>query len=150
MEDKAQGRDRFGGKAFVVSDQTPCAFSDINRLLNITTNGETRIVEVSPLPLLLIGYVLEFYHVNRYRLISIAPFLKNIFPPLGSEIVKLQTPIFYTGCVHCFIDDSLARKSPKEGGLGYKSPFTTIMGLSKTVEDFLAGETSASDGNMIS
>jgi hypothetical protein len=72
---------------------------------------------------------------------TISPFLKSIFPPLGKDIVNLQPSMFYTSNSHIFIDDSLARKSPSEGGLGYKPPFTSIMGLSKTVQAFLAGDT---------
>jgi len=139
MEDNASSQDNFGGKTFLITDPNPAvAFDDIYRLLNVTTNGETRFPELSPLMLLLLSYVFEFYHLYRYRLVTAIPFLKALIPPLGGDLLSLQPPLFSTSNCHIFIDDSLARSSPKQGGLGYRAPFTTMTGLCKTVHSFLA------------
>jgi len=144
MEDQAASQDNFGGKAFILTDPNPApAFGDIYDLLTITTNGETRFPKLPPLPLLLMSYVFEFYHLSRYRLITALPFLKAVIPPLGTDIVNFQPPLFSTSCCHHFFDDSLARSSPEQGGLGYKAPFTTMMGLCKTVHMFLAKDEDA-------
>jgi len=141
MEDEAQDQDRFGGRSFVITGSPPCAFGDIYQFLTVTTNGETRFPKLQPFPMLLFAHVMEFYHLFQFRLMNISPLLKFIFPPLGKDIVNLQPPIFHTSTSHIFYDDSLARKPPGEGGLGYKPPFTTIMGLSKEVQQFLASDT---------
>ena len=41
--------------------------------------------------------------------------------------------------VHAIFDDSRARLSPEEGGLGYKGGWTTVQGLYKTVVEHKRG-----------
>lgn len=134
IEEAKLGQDRFGGKGFIVTDGTACTFSDIYRFLTVNTGGKTTFQIVPPFPMLLLAYALEFYIVNRYRLTSMLPFLKSIVPALGSDITNLQPSMFQTSSIHLIFDDSLARKPPSEGGLGYKPPYTTLMGLAKTVD----------------
>jgi nucleoside-diphosphate-sugar epimerase len=141
MEDQTSSQDNFGGKSFLITDPNPAiAFGDIYNFLTLITNGETRFPKPPPFLMLLLAYILEFYHTCQYRLITALPFLKGIIPPLGKDIVNLQPGMFSTSSVHIIVDDSRARSSPAEGGLGYHAPFTTMMGLSKTVHAFLAEE----------
>lgn len=43
----------------------------------------------------------------------------------------MQPALFGVSTVNTIFDDSRARKSPEEGGLGYRAPLTTMDGMCK-------------------
>ncbi|KAF8880050.1 NAD(P)-binding protein [Infundibulicybe gibba] len=117
-----------GGKAFVVTDPgPPPTFDDLYTAIGTLTAGRCQFQSVSPTALLLLAHVLETYHVFRAR------FCQSL-PPLSPDLMKLQPSTFQTTLPHFIIDDSLARASPAEGGLGYQSPFTTQAGCVKMMD----------------
>ena len=62
-------------------------------------------------------------------MIRYMPWLKRLgLDEPGMPMYYLQTPIF-DASVSYIIDDSDARKSPEEGGIGYKGVCTTLEGI---------------------
>lgn len=61
----------------------------------------------------------------------------------------LQPSIFSLTQVHLVFDDSRACKSPKEGGLGYKAPFTSLDGLCKLLVEWGKEERQADEKRMV-
>lgn len=57
-------------------------------------------------------------------------------PKLTGDLAQLQPALFAVSTVHTIADDSRARKSPEEGGLGYRAPITTLDGMCKEVYEW--------------
>lgn len=51
---------------------------------------------------------------------------------MTGQIINLQPSVFNLTNKNLYFDDSRARKEPKDGGLGYKAPFTSLRALCKT------------------
>ncbi|KAF8499459.1 NAD(P)-binding protein [Gautieria morchelliformis] len=125
----SSGTPDIGGQAFNVSDPNPpIAFGDIYTALTTLTIN-TKFQDLPPVLMLMFAHVIEAYYLLRFS----HPFISWIFPQLKGEILLLQPSLFSLSQIHLIFDDSRARKSPKEGGLGYKAPFTSLDGLCKLV-----------------
>jgi hypothetical protein len=127
------------GQAFNVADPGgPVTFGDVYKVLE-TLDDETSFPILSPTAMLLVAQILEFIYLSRYFLsMSSSRLLRAIswlFPNITGDIVNLQPSLFNLTQLHLIFDDSRARLSPAEGGLGYHGAFTTLEGLCKTVEE---------------
>lgn len=117
-----------GGQAFTVTDPNPAiAFSDLYLLMTTLAKTPIRFPRVAPVPMLLLSYLLEWYALLQHL------YLPRLLPRITGDLEQLQPGLFAISDVHTFADDSRARKSPAEGGLGYVAPMTTLDGMCKQV-----------------
>jgi hypothetical protein len=95
----------------------------------MTTLAKTpiRFPHVAPVPFLLLSYLLEWYALLQHL------YLPRLLPKITGDLAQLQPGLFAISDVHTFADDSRARKTPAEGGLGYVASITTLDGMCKQV-----------------
>ncbi|KAJ5679084.1 hypothetical protein N7462_007328 [Penicillium macrosclerotiorum] len=122
-----------GGQAFVVTDPNPAiSFDDVYTLLTTLATTPIAFPAVQPVPLLLLAYAVEFYVYVQHV------YLPWLLPALTGDILQIQPSLFAILDVFCIADDSRARRSPAEGGLGYKAPLTTLDAMCKELVDWNA------------
>jgi len=120
-----------GGQSFVVTDPNPpIAYSDIFNLITTLSKTPVSFPVLQPVSLLLISYIVEFYVYIQ------DVYLPWLLPRLTGDIVQIQPALFTISDVFCIADDSRAKKSPHEGGLGYHPPITTLEGMCKQLVDW--------------
>ncbi|EAU82815.1 hypothetical protein CC1G_11332 [Coprinopsis cinerea okayama7 len=125
-----------GGKSFCITDPGPPAcYSDLYITFNTLTKGRVKFGHTSPTLMLLLAHLIRFYVLFQYFVTAFIPFLKGVLRPLQGDIAFLQPSAFTASLGHIIIDDSRARKSPEEGGLGYEGVWTTWQGFVKTWKD---------------
>lgn len=118
-------KDQLSGRPFVVTDDgPPLRFKDLYHILSHIRIGGFIVQYPPPLLLLLLAYALEAYTI----LIARVTVLQRWFAEPTGDIRLLQ-PGTFVSAVNCIIDDSLARKSPEEGGFGYRSACTSVEGM---------------------
>ncbi|KZV80891.1 NAD(P)-binding protein [Exidia glandulosa HHB12029] len=118
--------DKVGGNAYYITDPNPpIAYGDMYRVLSLLSGGRVTFPPVPAGFLLAFAHVIEFFHLLRARVMALGIHL----PPIPGELVLLQPSTFALTTLHLVFDDSRARKSPEEGGIGYRAPFTTMQGL---------------------
>ncbi|KAL2843655.1 hypothetical protein BJY01DRAFT_235595 [Aspergillus pseudoustus] len=128
-----------GGEAFVVTDPNPAiTFGDMYLLLSTLATTPIRFPSIPPLPMLILSHVFEWYILLRH-------FYLPWLPEPTNEMLQLQPALFGVSNPHVVIDDSRARKSPEQGGLGYEPPLTSLEGLCRQLEHWnrLAAERGA-------
>ncbi|KAL4780939.1 hypothetical protein BJX76DRAFT_28034 [Aspergillus varians] len=114
-----------GGEAFIVTDPNPAiSFGDIYLLLTTLATTPIRFPYVPPVPMLLIAHVIECYVLLRH-------FYLPWLPEVASDLNRLQPAVFSVSNPHLIVDDSRARKTPEQGGLGYAPPLTSLDGMCK-------------------
>lgn len=129
-----------GGQAFGVADAgPPVTYGDLYTVLTTLTDGQTVFPRLSATAMLLLSHILERLHLLRFLpALSSSPFLRRLsqfVPALSPDLINLQPALFSLTTVHLIWDDSRARKSPEEGGLGYEPRWTTLSGLCKLVDE---------------
>lgn len=129
-----------GGQAFCIADPGPTqTYGDIYTVLETLTDGVCHFPYLSPTPMLLLAYVIEFYYVARHRLVQAGWRIAKVLPAVEGDIINLQPSLFALTQVHLVLDDSRARLSPEEGGLGYQGVWTSLEGAYKTCVEYKAG-----------
>ncbi|KAE8388492.1 hypothetical protein BDV23DRAFT_173781 [Aspergillus alliaceus] len=117
-----------GGQAFVVTDPNPPMVSqDVFLLLKTLAKTPIDFPFVPAIPLVLLSYLVEWYSLLQHQYL---PWL----PKLKGDLAQLQPGLFTIASAHIIGDDSRARKSPEQGGLGYSPPLTTLEGMCKEVK----------------
>ncbi|KAH9000771.1 NAD-P-binding protein [Lactarius hatsudake] len=129
-----------GGQAFcVVDDGPPVTYGDVYTVLATLTDGRTVFPRLSATTMLTLAHVFEGLHVARSLVASSSsPVLRHIarfVPAPTGDLVNLQPSLFSLTMPHLIWDDSRARASPENGGLGYKPRWTTLSALCKLVEE---------------
>ncbi|KAJ5122636.1 hypothetical protein N7448_003771 [Penicillium atrosanguineum] len=120
-----------GGQAFVVTDPNPAiAFSDIYTLLTTLSKTPVEFPTLQPGLLLVFSYLVEFYCVVQHK------YLPWLLPKLIGDLAQMQPSLFAISDIFCFADDSRARKTPEQGGLGYSPPINTLDGMCKQLVDW--------------
>lgn len=115
-----------GGQSFVVTDPNPAiSFDDVYTLLCTLSTTPVSFSDVPPVPLLLLSYLVEAYAFVQHK------YLPWLLPKLGRDLSQMQPALFAISDVHCFAEDSRAKKAPEQGGLGYNPPITTLEGMCK-------------------
>ncbi|KAJ5613910.1 hypothetical protein N7528_007564 [Penicillium herquei] len=121
------------GQSFVVTDPNPpIAYTHIFALMRTLSETPVSFPVLQPVVILLLSYVIEFYIYVQHA------YLPWLLPKLTGDIVQIQPGLFSISDVFCIADDSRARKSPREGGLGYCAPITTLEGMCKQLVDWNA------------
>jgi hypothetical protein len=119
------------GQAFNICDPGPSPTNgDIFTTLTTLTSGECHFPLLSPTFMLLFAHIIEFY----YTLPSFF-FTALRLPRIKGNITNVQPSLYDLTQLHLIFDDSRARLSPEEGGLGYRGAWTTLEGTHKTVEE---------------
>ncbi|OCK83308.1 NAD(P)-binding protein [Lepidopterella palustris CBS 459.81] len=127
-----KGRPDIGGQSYIVTDPNPAiTFRDMHLCLETLANTKPKFPVLPPLPFFLMANAIELYAVIQHR------YLSWLLPPPTGDALFLQPGTFGT-CGHVILDDSRARLSPEEGGLGYNAPWTTLQGLCKQVQEWNA------------
>ncbi|RAH82113.1 NAD(P)-binding protein [Aspergillus japonicus CBS 114.51] len=120
-----------GGQAFLVTDPNPAiAFSDLYLLLTTLAKTPVKFPRVPAIPFFLLSYLVEWYALLQHL------YLPWLLPPVPSDLAQLQPGLFAISNVHVIADDSRARRSPAQGGLGYAPPIGTLYGMCKQLEDW--------------
>jgi hypothetical protein len=130
-----------GGQSFNVHDPgPPYSWGDIYLSLTTLTDGATTFPYLSPTTTLFLAHAIEaFYLMRELAVDSGIPVLVNlgrIIPKVGKDLVNLQPSIFGLTVPHLLFDDSRARLSPAEGGLGYKGALETLEGMCRLVQEY--------------
>lgn len=140
--EKAQGfpNPDVGGKAFSVVDAgPPVTYGDIYTVLTTLTDGQTVFPRLSATGMLMLSHIFEGLHLLRsLTALSSSPFFRRLsrfVPAPTGDLINLQPSLFSLTMVHLIWDDSHARKSPENGGLGYEPRWTTLNALCKLVEE---------------
>ncbi|GAQ44427.1 hypothetical protein AtubIFM54640_011144 [Aspergillus tubingensis] len=117
-----------GGQSFLVTDPNPApTYGDVYLLLHTLSKTPANFPRVPPVPFLILSYLIEWY---SFLQVVYFPWL----PRITGDIAKMQPALFSITNVHYIADDSRARKSPEQGGLGYAPPITTMYGMCKHLE----------------
>lgn len=130
-----------GGQSFMITDPNPpIAYGDIYGALNTLTKGVCIFPKFPPIAMLVFAHCVELYYLAHFRTTSIkfgnlGTLFSKIMPPVGGDVINLQTSLFPLTSVHLLIDDSRAQLPPEKGGLGYKAPFTSLQGICKVVRE---------------
>ena len=137
-----------GGDAFVIADPNPPpTYGDVYKAINLLSSSYATFPYLSPTFMLTLSHIFENIYLIRHRLSSyhnlpiphplrLLSYLAILIPKLNGDLVSLQPSMFELIMAHLFFDDSRARLPPEQGGLGYNSPWTTLEGLCKLVEEF--------------
>jgi nucleoside-diphosphate-sugar epimerase len=140
--DKAQGSPHpdLGGQAFSIVDAgPPLTYGDVYTVLTTLTDGRTVFPRLSATTMLMLSHMVEWLHLLQ----SFAALSSNLFihllgklvPAPGGDLINLQPSLFSLITVHLIWDDSRARRSPENGGLGYEPQWTTLSALCKLAEE---------------
>ncbi|KAG6333481.1 hypothetical protein ID866_5610 [Astraeus odoratus] len=145
-----------GGQAFSVSDKgPPCTFGDVHTVLS-TLDEECTFSYYSFTLMLFLAHIIETLYISKALLAQSNSVLGRavscMIPSISGDLANLQPSMFALISVHLIFDDSRARLSPSEGGLGYNGPYTTLQGLCKTADAHLranrAGEERSQAGGV--
>ena len=88
--------------------------------------------------MLLVAVLIETYYTLQSR-------LPRLLPSITGDIVNLQPSLFDLASIHLKMNDSCARLSPDEGGIGCQAPWTTLQGVCQLVRDHLGGDAHAKE-----
>ncbi|KAF7597518.1 hypothetical protein BBP40_003765 [Aspergillus hancockii] len=117
-----------GGQAFAVTDPNPpITFSDVYLVLTTLAKTPVKFPRAPVMPFILISYLVEWYSLLQHL------YLPWLLPPVKGELALLQPGLFAISNAHVIGDDSRARKSPEQGGLGYSAPISTLEGICKEI-----------------
>ncbi|KAJ5710059.1 hypothetical protein N7493_009651 [Penicillium malachiteum] len=120
-----------GGQSFIVTDPNPAiSFGDMYMLLSTLSKTPTNFPPIQPGPMLVMSHILEVYSYIQFK------FLPWLLPPISGELAQIQPSLFNISDAFFIADDSRARKSPEQGGLGYNAPMTTMEGMCKQLVDW--------------
>jgi hypothetical protein len=119
---------KVGGKAFCITDDNPpIMFAELYHALSILSVTHFKANYIPGLPLLIISYIVEQYHLLQAR-------FPKVLPELGSDLKMIQPALFSISAGFLIGSDAAAQKSIDEGGLGYKGVCTTLEGLCTQVK----------------
>lgn len=105
----------------------PIKFSDMYLLLTTLAQTPIHFTYVSPVLMLLVAHVVEWYVMLQHR------YLWWVLPEPKGDLSELQPALFAISTANLVFSDARARKHPEVGGLGYKAPWTTMEGMCKQV-----------------
>ncbi|KAI0897079.1 NAD(P)-binding protein [Annulohypoxylon nitens] len=120
------------GRPFTVSDEgQPPLYDDFYKLLKITAETpKIKIVYLQPAVMLVLAHIVEWID-----LASRMPILGWVVPRPKGDLALLQPPAF-SASTHFLATDAGARKSVKEGGIGYSPIHDTMEGLCQQILDW--------------
>jgi len=129
---------KLGGQAYTITDPNPISYGDLYLALNTLTNNKVQFPQLPAGLMLLVAILVETYYTLQSR-------IPRVLPGITGDIVNLQPSLFDLASIHLKMDDSRARLSPDEGGIGYQAPWTTLQGVCQLVRDHLGGDAHAEE-----
>ncbi|KAH6682188.1 hypothetical protein F5X68DRAFT_137828 [Plectosphaerella plurivora] len=120
------------GRPFLVTDPgPPLRFRDSYKALELLAQSPVKILYPPPVLMLLVAASIELWckTVRRLGLQQLEP-----QPPL-----YFLQPACFDAAICSIIDDKEARRSPEQGGIGYRGAFTTMEGICQQVLDWNRG-----------
>ncbi|KAK3310611.1 uncharacterized protein B0T15DRAFT_43758 [Chaetomium strumarium] len=118
------------GRTFNVTDEgPPPAFADIYAATQGLSATRVRVTFQNPLVLFLLAHAVEAWCLLLARL----PFLTKLGLREPSGPLHMLQPSVWSVAIHALIDDSQARKSVAEGGIGYRAACTTLEGVCEEI-----------------
>ncbi|KUI54180.1 Sterol-4-alpha-carboxylate 3-dehydrogenase, decarboxylating [Cytospora mali] len=132
LADPASHSSPQAGRPFCVTDPNPpIYYRDLYSLVSQLTTTPFRILELPPLPMLLLSYCIEFYSLLPARF----PLLARYLRPLSGDVKHLQ-PGLFSICTHLVANNSVISKPVEQGGLGYRGVLTTLDGMCQELFDW--------------
>ena len=120
------------GRPFVVTDPNPpITYMHIYTAISTLSIYPLRVQLMAPALMLVMAYLIEWYHLLPYRI----PLLKGILPEIKGDARHLQ-PGIITNCTHLIASDTMASKPIAQGGLGYEGVMTTMQGMVSEILDW--------------
>jgi len=123
-------------------------YGDVYSVIS-TLNPQTKFFDMPPAIMLGISHLVEAYYLFRLLHPAVTRILPDLYvriaytsplfhpihitPSTQGPLTFFQPSLFNLIQVHLIFDDSRARKSPQEGGLGYNAPFSSLEALCKLV-----------------
>ncbi|KAL2132299.1 hypothetical protein VTI74DRAFT_3962 [Chaetomium olivicolor] len=118
------------GRPFNVTDPgPPIAFADAYGAAETLSATRVRLTYQSPLLLFLVAHLTEKWCL----LLAHLPFLTKLGLKEPSGPIHFLQPSVFSVSVHTIVDDSQARKSVAEGGIGYTGGCTTLEGICEEI-----------------
>ncbi|KAL2261048.1 hypothetical protein VTK26DRAFT_4768 [Humicola hyalothermophila] len=118
------------GRTFNVTDPgPPIAFADVYAAAVHLSVTPLTVSIKAPIFLFLIAHVIEFWSLLLARF----PFLTKLGLREPSGPINFLQPSVFGVSIHTIVDDSAARKSVAEGGIGYQGVCTTIEGVCEEI-----------------
>ena len=129
-------KDSVSGKAYAITDPNPpVTYGHLYRLFTLLSHHTTpcRFPVVSPIPILLIAYIVEAYSLLLKRW---GGMLGRLLPTPKGDLAVLQPALFNMSTAHFIYDggDEMARRD-----LGYKGVVGTLSGLCESVVEWNEG-----------
>jgi hypothetical protein len=119
------------GRTFAVTDAgPPPAFADIYTAATSLSTTPITVTPQSPVVLFILATAIEAWCIILARL----PFLTTWFglrEPSGP--IHMLQPAVFAISIHTLVDDSAARRSVAEGGIGYRAGCTTMEGVCEQI-----------------
>lgn len=113
------------GRPFCITDPSPpICYGDIYTLISELAITPFRLINVPPVPMLLLSYAIEAYNLLPAQF----PILAKFLPAIPGNAVYLE-PGLFSICTHLVGDMSDAQKPVAEGGLGFQGAVTTLEGM---------------------
>jgi hypothetical protein len=120
------------GRTFNVTDEgAPPAFADIYAAAQELCATRVRVTFQNPLVLFLLAHVVEAWCLLLARLPPSLTDKLGLREPSGP--LHMLQPSVFSVAIHTLIDDSQARKSVAEGGIGYRAACTTLEGVCQQI-----------------
>ncbi|ROW18275.1 hypothetical protein VPNG_00383 [Cytospora leucostoma] len=120
------------GRPLVVTDNgPPTQFADFFRAAELLTDPPVEVAVVSSLVMYLLAHVVEGWAI----LLARVPILTRLGLSEPKGPVRHLQPAIWTPSAFVMIDDTAARKSVEEGGLGYVGACTTMEGVCEQIRD---------------
>ncbi|KAM5355740.1 hypothetical protein ACJ41O_002386 [Fusarium nematophilum] len=116
---------RVAGRPYLARDAgPPLRFDDMYSIVAVSSVTGLVVGYPPPVVLLLLAYAIEAYIVllNRF------PWLQRALAEPRGPVSMLQ-PATFSSAVSLILDDSLAKKSPADGGIGYQPACTSVEGM---------------------
>ncbi|KAK4235519.1 hypothetical protein C8A03DRAFT_46367 [Achaetomium macrosporum] len=118
------------GRTFNVTDEgPPPTFADIYAATQELSATRVRVTFQNPLFLFVLAHAVEAWCLLLARL----PFLTKLGLREPSGPLNMLQPSVFSIAIHTLIDDSQARKSVAEGGIGYRGGCTTLEGVCEEI-----------------
>ncbi|KAL5336482.1 hypothetical protein BJX70DRAFT_409880 [Aspergillus crustosus] len=112
-----------GGDSFIITDpKSAISFGDLYLAMTTLAITPIRFPYIPPVPMLIVSHFVEWYVLLQH-------FYTPWIPKVAGDIARLRPAVLSISNPHLIIDDSRARKSPKEVGLGYDPPLTSLDGV---------------------
>lgn len=114
------------GRPFVVTDPgPPVAFADLYKLIIELSTRPITVATIPPILLLIFAHLNEIY----VDIVTRFPFLARLGLREPTYPINYLQPSVLRGSMHVLIDDTAARKSVKEGGIGYRGVCNSLEGF---------------------